>query len=166
MPPPLKGTTGSPVPWICSTDTGRDGAHGTPDPRVPATGATAATFSFDGLAFDARNSRYMIAGGDLRNFIGDTSRPATDKTLRGAVKRGQETHVVDALTVGHRRTAAVGPAEVDAVGVGHHESVLIGDRVVAGQSGLIGTGHPGAVQIQHQCHRGSAGRCMHHVGAR
>ena len=28
----------------------------------------------------------MIAGGDLRNFIGDTSRPATDKTLRGAVK--------------------------------------------------------------------------------
>ena len=54
--------------------------------RDDATGATAATFSFDGLAFDARNSRYMIAGGDLRNFIGDTSRPATDKTLRGAVK--------------------------------------------------------------------------------
>ncbi len=26
------------------------------------------------------------AGGDLRNFVGDTSRPATDKTLRGAVK--------------------------------------------------------------------------------
>jgi hypothetical protein len=28
----------------------------------------------------------VIAGGDLRNFVGDTSRPATDKTLRGAVK--------------------------------------------------------------------------------
>ena len=30
--------------------------------------------------------RYVIAGGDLRNFVGDTSRPATDKTLRGALK--------------------------------------------------------------------------------
>ena len=28
----------------------------------------------------------MIAGADLRNFVGDTSRPATDKTLRGALK--------------------------------------------------------------------------------
>jgi hypothetical protein len=28
----------------------------------------------------------VIAGGPLRNLIGDTSRPATDKTLRGAVK--------------------------------------------------------------------------------
>jgi len=28
----------------------------------------------------------VIAGAQLRNFIGDTSRPATDKTLRGAVK--------------------------------------------------------------------------------
>jgi hypothetical protein len=36
--------------------------------------------------FDARHSRYSIAGGDLRNFVGDTSRPATDKTLRGALK--------------------------------------------------------------------------------
>ena len=54
--------------------------------RDAASGATAATFSFDTPFFDARNSRYVIAGGDLRNFIGDTSRPATDKTLRGAVK--------------------------------------------------------------------------------
>ncbi|MCE9629280.1 MAG: hypothetical protein K8S94_00980 [Planctomycetia bacterium] len=54
--------------------------------RDASTGATAATFSFDDPFFDARRSRYVIAGGDLRNFIGDTSRPATDKTLRGAVK--------------------------------------------------------------------------------
>ncbi|MFM8953155.1 MAG: hypothetical protein ACKOOF_08880 [Planctomycetaceae bacterium] len=54
--------------------------------RDATSGATAAVFSFDNPFFDARNSRYVIAGGDLRNFIGDTSRPATDKTLRGAVK--------------------------------------------------------------------------------
>ncbi len=54
--------------------------------RDAATGATAATFSFPEPFFDARHGRYLIAGGDLRNFIGDTSRPATDKTLRGAVK--------------------------------------------------------------------------------
>ncbi len=54
--------------------------------RDAASGATAAVFSFDNPFFDARNSRYVIAGGDLRNFVGDTSRPATDKTLRGAVK--------------------------------------------------------------------------------
>jgi hypothetical protein len=54
--------------------------------RDASSGATAATLSFDDPFFDARNSRYVIAGGDLRNFIGDTSRPATDKTLRGAVK--------------------------------------------------------------------------------
>jgi hypothetical protein len=54
--------------------------------RDATSGETAATFSFDDPAFDARRSRYVIAGADLRNFIGDTSRPATDKTLRGAVK--------------------------------------------------------------------------------
>ncbi len=54
--------------------------------RDAATGATAATFSFPDPFFDARHGRYLIAGGDLRNFVGDTSRPATDKTLRGAVK--------------------------------------------------------------------------------
>ena len=54
--------------------------------RDATTGATAATFSSADPAFDARRSRYVLAGGDLRNFIGDTSRPATDKTLRGAVK--------------------------------------------------------------------------------
>ena len=28
----------------------------------------------------------MLAGADFRNLVGDTSRPATDKTLRGAIK--------------------------------------------------------------------------------
>jgi hypothetical protein len=54
--------------------------------RDISSGATAATFAFDDPFFDARRSRYVIAGAQLRNFIGDTSRPATDKTLRGAVK--------------------------------------------------------------------------------
>ena len=54
--------------------------------RDESSGATAAEFSFDALAFDARAGAYVIAGGDLRNFVGDTSRPATDKTLRGALK--------------------------------------------------------------------------------
>jgi hypothetical protein len=54
--------------------------------RDAASGETAAMFSFDDPAFDARRSRYVIAGSQLRNFIGDTSRPATDKTLRGALK--------------------------------------------------------------------------------
>jgi hypothetical protein len=51
-----------------------------------ATGSTAATFTFPEIVFDARHGRYLLAGGDLRNFVGDTSRPASDKTLRGAVK--------------------------------------------------------------------------------
>jgi len=54
--------------------------------RDDVEGVTAAEFSFDVPAFDARRSRYVIAGGDLRNFVGDTSRPATDKTLRGGLK--------------------------------------------------------------------------------
>jgi len=54
--------------------------------RDAGSGETAATFSFDDPFFDARRSRYVIAGSQLRNFVGDTSRPATDKTLRGAVK--------------------------------------------------------------------------------
>ena len=54
--------------------------------RDASRGTTAATLSFDDPFFDARNSRYVIAGADLRNFVGDTSRPATDKTLRGGLK--------------------------------------------------------------------------------
>jgi hypothetical protein len=54
--------------------------------RDAATGETAATLTFPDPFFDARGRRYLVAGGDLRNLVGDTSRPATDKTLRGAVK--------------------------------------------------------------------------------
>jgi hypothetical protein len=54
--------------------------------RDESRGVNAATFSFPSPFFDGRRGRYVIAGGDLRNFLGDTSRPATDKTLRGAVK--------------------------------------------------------------------------------
>ncbi len=54
--------------------------------RDESSGATAGLFSFEPLAFAARAGAYVIAGGDLRNFVGDTSRPATDKTLRGALK--------------------------------------------------------------------------------
>jgi hypothetical protein len=54
--------------------------------RDTTTGATAGTFSIPAPPFDARLQAYVLAGSDLRNFVGDTSRPATDKTLRGAVK--------------------------------------------------------------------------------
>ena len=54
--------------------------------RDTATGTTAGTFSTPAPPFDARTQEYVLAGADLRNFIGDTSRPATDKTLRGAIK--------------------------------------------------------------------------------
>jgi hypothetical protein len=54
--------------------------------RDAASRATAGTFSIPAPPFDARTQEYVLAGGDLRNFVGDTSRPATDKTLRGAVK--------------------------------------------------------------------------------
>lgn len=51
-----------------------------------STGAIAGTFGTTALPFDARRGGYRLGGTDLRNFVGDTSRPATDKTLRGAVK--------------------------------------------------------------------------------
>jgi hypothetical protein len=54
--------------------------------RDEAAGVVAAAVSFDALAFDARRSRYVIAGGDLRNLVGDTSRPAADRTIRGGLK--------------------------------------------------------------------------------
>jgi hypothetical protein len=54
--------------------------------RDDASGATAGQFSIPAPPFDARRNAYVLAGADLRNFIGDTSRPATDKTLRGALK--------------------------------------------------------------------------------
>jgi hypothetical protein len=54
--------------------------------RDTATGTTTGTFSIPAPPFDARAQEYVLAGADLRNFVGDTSRPATDKTLRGAIK--------------------------------------------------------------------------------
>jgi hypothetical protein len=36
--------------------------------------------------FDSKRQAFVLTGADLRNFVGDTSRPATDKTLRGAIK--------------------------------------------------------------------------------
>jgi hypothetical protein len=51
-----------------------------------ATGAIAGTLGTTALPFDATRGGYRLGGTELRNFIGDTSRPATDKTLRGAVK--------------------------------------------------------------------------------
>jgi hypothetical protein len=54
--------------------------------RDTGTGTTAGTFSIPAPPFDARAQEYILAGADLRNFVGDTSRPATDKTLRGAIK--------------------------------------------------------------------------------
>jgi len=54
--------------------------------RDAAFGTTVGTFSIPAPPFDARKQEYVLAGADLRNFVGDTSRPATDKTLRGTVK--------------------------------------------------------------------------------
>jgi hypothetical protein len=65
---------------------------------------TVATFSVPAPAFNAALGRYEISGEDLRNFVGDTSRPATDKTLRGGLKpyfdHLLETVGKDALPVG------------------------------------------------------------------
>jgi hypothetical protein len=49
-------------------------------------GPVVAQFTVPAPHFEAAERAYVFDGGDLRNFIGDTSRPATDKTLRGALK--------------------------------------------------------------------------------
>ena len=54
--------------------------------RDDTSGATVATFSVPAPTFHAVEQEYVLSGADLRNFVGDTSRPATDKTLRGAIK--------------------------------------------------------------------------------
>ena len=54
--------------------------------RDDRSGATVATFSVPAPPFLSSARAYVFTGADLRNFIGDTSRPATDKTLRGAIK--------------------------------------------------------------------------------
>jgi len=52
----------------------------------PATSRPVAVFAVPLPAFDTARQVYVLTGSDLRNFVGDTSRPATDKTLRGAIK--------------------------------------------------------------------------------
>jgi hypothetical protein len=92
--------------------------------RDAASGETVAVLSFADPFFDARGSRYVIAGGDLRNFVGDTSRPATDKTLRGAVKpwldevlaRGGLARAGDAATLAVSATLAAERTELPVAG--------------------------------------------------
>jgi hypothetical protein len=54
--------------------------------RDKESGAVVGSFTTPAPHFDVAEGAYVLAGGELRNFIGDTSRPATDKTLRGAIK--------------------------------------------------------------------------------
>jgi len=54
--------------------------------RDKESGAVVASFSTPAPHFNAGAGAYVLTGGELRNFVGDTSRPATDKTLRGAIK--------------------------------------------------------------------------------
>jgi hypothetical protein len=54
--------------------------------REKESGAVIASFTTSAPHFNAGAGAYVLAGGELRNFVGDTSRPATDKTLRGAIK--------------------------------------------------------------------------------
>ena len=64
-----------------------------------------ATISIPAPPFDSKRSVYRLAGADLRNFIGDTSRPASDKTLRGGLNpyvehtKGQETTFIAEATL-------------------------------------------------------------------
>jgi len=88
--------------------------------RDEARGVTAATFSFPSPFFDGSRGRYVIAGGDLRNFLGDTSRPATDKTLRGAVKP-----YLDALLA----TGSLA-ADGDSVDLALSAEIVAGERAV------------------------------------
>ena len=73
--------------------------------RDDTSGATVATFSVPAPTFHAVEREYLLSGADLRNFVGDTSRPATDKTLRGAIKP-----YIDHL--GSQRTGS-GPPDVN-----------------------------------------------------
>jgi hypothetical protein len=52
----------------------------------PKESQPVAVFAVPLPPFDSLRQAYVLAGADLRNFVGDTSRPATDKTLRGAMK--------------------------------------------------------------------------------
>jgi hypothetical protein len=49
-------------------------------------GTVVGTLSTAAPHFEACTPAYVFDGAELRNLVGDTSRPATDKTLRGAIK--------------------------------------------------------------------------------
>jgi len=97
--------------------------------RDAASNAVVATFSSADPPFDAGGSRYRLTGGDLRNFLGDTSRPASDKTLRGAVKPW-----LDAML------ARGGLAETEAIAHLVLEAALVADgRTVPVAGGIVVT---------------------------
>ncbi len=52
----------------------------------PSAARPVAVFAVPLPPFDTLRKAFVLTGADLRNFVGDTSRPATDKTLRGAIK--------------------------------------------------------------------------------
>jgi hypothetical protein len=52
----------------------------------PGVSQPVAVFAVPLPPFDSKRQAFVLTGADLRNFVGDTSRPATDKTLRGAIK--------------------------------------------------------------------------------
>lgn len=56
--------------------------HGSPD----EPGTVVGKLSVPAPQFQACTPAYVFDGGELRNLVGDTSRPASDKTLRGAIK--------------------------------------------------------------------------------
>ena len=122
--PPSNGTTGSAVPCVSITATGRDGLHGTYAPSVPATGATAANRS----ARSHANRLAMNAPADMPGGVHATGVNA-EIGYQFADQSCDEAHVVDSLPVGYRRTAAIGPAEINAVGVSDDESVRVGDGI-------------------------------------
>ena len=136
------------MPCVAKTDTGRDGAQGTAEPKDPATGAMAATASARWHASRVA----MKAPAD--NPVAKT---LPGEMLRSSVfvgqpldERHQEAHVVDALAVGYRCSTTVSPAVVDAVRVHHGEPVLVGDGVVVRQRSLRASGLPCTVQVDHQ----------------
>ena len=143
--PPLNGTTLSAVPWMFRTDTGCEGLHGNAEPERPRDRS-------DGGEDVCTRTRQPVGHECARRHSGGEHPAGVDaEVLREPIgQRDEEAHIVDTLTVGHRSATPVGPAEVDAVGIDHDEPVLISDGVVVRHRRLSATGHPGAVQVDHQ----------------
>lgn len=74
---------------------------------APATRTPVAVFAVPLPAFDTRRQAFVLTGADLRNFVGDTSRPATDKTLRGAIKPYLDSLLADGTAPGVGESLAV-----------------------------------------------------------